>query len=212
MFMVESLNNNLENVKAMALRLRGELDNYAYEQELAESWFSSSDEKTRKFLARILNGWREQGIKSPPTYISASNIPTCEEISEFESAWELDLCIDTLFNALRFLRLLGSVENELPASKNSKLSVEIIGDDIKMVETVSNTIRDSITRVLPFGILTGFSAPEGTVGPVHETINFKYIDGYDEDLQNAVVKTRIAIIAQNMGFEFDEEKMMVNII
>lgn len=209
--MTESLNNNLENVRTMALQLRKELDGYVHEKELAELWFSDSDEETQKCLAGIRKGWGEQNIKNPPSYIPASEIPTCDEISQLENAEELTLCVDTLFNALRFLRLLGSVKNDFPALEGPKLNIKIKGDDVDKVDTTSNAIHDAIIKVLPFAVSTHFFAPRGITGPVRESISFKYIDGYDKELQNAVVRTRIAIIAQKLGVEFDEERMAINI-
>lgn len=209
--MPESLNDNLENVREMALQLRGELDGYAHKQKLADLWLSGLNEKAQEYLAGVYQYWNEQNIKSPPSYIPESEIPTEEYIDGLKDPEELNKCIDVLFNALRFSCLLEDVENELPASDGEKLSVEIVGKNGDIVGRVSKTISDAITRILPFGISTCFSTPEGTAGPIHETISFRYIDRYDKELQDAVVKTRIAIIANYVGFGFDAEKMVINL-
>lgn len=208
--MAERPDNNLENVRSMALRLLEDLDNYAAVQELAEAWFSDPDEKTIECLEGIRNGWGEQKIKSPPSYVPQTAIPTREDILQLSNADELDNCIEILMTAIRFLRLLGGgVENELPPVQNFKLNVEIIGDDIDKIEQVSQALRKAILKVLPFATSSHFYSEKSE--PVHETIQFRYIEGYDRELQDAVIRTRIAIIAQNLGFEFDEEKMVINL-
>ncbi len=209
LLMVESLSNSLENVRAMVLQLREELRGYASEMVKAHRLFSSENNGSHIRLFR--KSWKACGIKNPPFFVPFHKVPSLNKISRIQDLEELNVYVETLLNTLRFLRLLRSVKNELPASKGPELSIKIIGENIERVGTVSNAIRDAITRVLPL-VLTHFSGLENAPGFVHETIDFKYIDGYDKELQNAVVETRIAIIAQNMGFEFDEEKMVVNIV
>ena len=209
--MTESPDNNLGNVKAMAMQLRAELDKYTHKQKLADLWLSGLNKKAQKHLEGVYKYWNEQNIKSPPSYIPESEIPTEEYIRRLEDPEDLNKCIDALFNALRFSLLLEDVENELPASDGEKLNIEIVGENVDIVGRVSKTVADAITRILPFGISTCFSTPEGTAGPVHETISFKYVDRYDEELQDAVVRTRIAIIAGYVGFKFDADRMVINI-
>lgn len=209
--MVESLNNNLENVRAMALQLCEKLDGYAEEKKLVDMWFSDLNEEAQKHHTALRKVWSNRNIKNPPSYIPASEIPTRDKISQLESAEKLALCVGTLFNVLRFLRLVRGAENDLPVPKGPELSIEIIGGDIGKVGAIANAIRDAITKVLPLRVSNHFSAPRNTAGFIHETIDFKYIYGCDEELQDAVAKVRISILAKNMGFEFDEEKMVANI-
>lgn len=210
--MVEKLDDNLENLQSLAHRLHGELDKYVpFEKAYVSALFSDSNEMAQENRATIREGWTNEKVKNPPTYIPMSELPTCEQIDNQQDPAKLEEYISVLFEALRFLTLLsGGCSHDLPVLEEQ---IEIIGDirgdvtsDVLKVVKLFGDIRDANAEILPFEIYYSESGKKSCIG----NLNLEYIDGY-EKLQDTILKTKIAIIVQNAGFDFDEDKMVINI-
>lgn len=139
-------------------------------------------------------------------------IPTTGHILDIDNEYEMDLCIEILINAIRFFRFLckGTINDFAPAN-GPNINIEITGDDVCRVDHVSSIIRDSITKLFPFNTNTYFTANYGLQGPVSEVISVRYIDEYDIELQNSILRARIALLVKKNGFDFNEDNMVVDI-
>ena len=203
--MAEKLDDNLEeveNLQSLAHRLHGELDKYRRVEDFVKKTLSVSGGASR-LAAEIYEGWDDIGVKNPPRYVPMSKLPTTNAIDNQQNSTELENYITILFNALRFLRLInGGWTNEPPVSERQ---IKIIGGTRcrfhQIVELYAN-IRNINTGVLPFEV--------SCIGNKEElfprAFNLECLEILD-----TIVKTRIAVIVQNAGFEFDEEKMVINL-